>query len=347
MKEKKIIKGLFIALSIVLLASVASLFAIMASNAKKKTKVVFRDSEATAEQSDEICNVLFLGTDREAGLCDVVMLVNVNFSDETATVAQIPRDTYARYTESSYKKLNGAYKALGGAKQTAEFLADAFCIDIHHYICIDLDTLSDVVDAVGGVDVDLPFDMKYRDPEQGLYIDLREGMTHLDGELAEQFVRFRSGYADGDLGRIDAQKLFMAAFFEKIANEFSPVMAARLTAAADGVETDIKISDILAIGARVIDMEANSISMMTLAGAEAIASKSGASYFVLSAASCTEIMERYFGGSGEFDPNKLFLNENYDEFEEIYEGYSEYSVTPMKGLLSYEQTKNRGKSFKR
>ncbi len=335
MKEKKIIKSIFAVSALILLAGATAFFAVMASNARKKTKVVFRERavEATAEKADDICNILFLGTDREAGLCDVMMLINVNYTDGTATVAQIPRDTYARYTDSSYKKLNGAYRALGGAEQTADLLGDAFGIEIHHYVCIDLDTLADVVDAVGGVDVELPFDMKYRDPEQGLNIDLRAGMTHLDGRLAEQFVRYRSGYADGDLGRIDAQKLFMAAFFSKLADEFSPVMAAKLTAAADGVETDLGVADLLSIGARVLDMDGDSISMLTLAGSEAVALKSGASYFVLSADSCGEIMQRYFGGDGRFDRDGLFLNESYEEFVSIYEGYSEYSVTPVKRLL--------------
>lgn len=334
---KKQIKSIFITATVVLLAAAAVAVSFAASHSRR-ARVVFRETvvEVEAEPQDDMMNILFLGTDREAGLCDVMMLINVNRTDSTATVAQIPRDTYARYTDGSYKKLNGAYRTLGGASEAADFLADAFGIRIDHYVCIDLDTLCDVVDAMGGVDIELPIDMRYSDPEQGLFIELKKGMTHLDGKLAEQFIRFRSGYADGDIGRMDAQKLFMAAVFSKLTDSFSPVMAARLAAAADGVETDLGIGDLLEIGAYVLEMNADGVAMLTLAGEQAVATRSGASYYVLSAVSCELIMTEHFGGNGKFDAGGVFLNSDYETFVSIYGSEREYALLPVKKLIGME-----------
>ena len=291
----------------------------------KGRKPQTQDATEASRSADDAVNVLLLGTDREAGLCDVMMLVNVNFTDGSATVLQIPRDTYASYTDASYKKLNGAYSRLGGADKVAELLEGAMGIKIHHYACIGLDTMADIVDAVGGVDVDLPCDMSYRDTAQGLYIDLKKGMTHLDGALAEQFVRFRSGYIQGDIGRLDAQKLFMAAFIRKIASEFSPTLALRLATAIDGIETDLSVSEIMALGARALNIKKASIALLTLPGEEVTAKESGASYYVISRPAAEKITGDIFGRTSEFDPERVFLNTRYKEFKAVYEREAEYS----------------------
>lgn len=291
------------------------------------------ESDGAAEPAKEAYNILLLGMDDSAGLCDVMMLLRVDFSAESVCVAQIPRDTYARFTESSYKKLNGAYTSLGGADKVAEFLSGALGVDIDHYVCVGLDTLGALVDAVGGIDVDVPRNMYYNDPYQGLYIDIKAGKNHLDGEAAQQFVRYRAGYADGDLGRMDAQKLFLASFFKKISDEYSPTLAARLALAADGVETDLSIADVISIGARAMEFSTRNMLMLTLPGGEAVAKKSGASYYVLSSQSCAEVMASYFGRKRDFDAEGSFLNEDYQSFTDIYRKRVEYSPVSVYDLI--------------
>lgn len=294
-----------------------------------------KDGNRTVESTcEEVCNILLLGMDDSAGLCDVMMILHVDFGAESVSIAQIPRDTYARFTESSYKKLNGAYTSLGGADKTAEFLGRALGIDIHHYVCVGLDTLGAIVDAVGGVDVDVPRNMYYNDPYQGLYIDIKAGKNHLDGEAAQKFVRYRAGYADGDLGRIDAQKLFLASFLKKLSDEYSPALAARLALAADGVETDMSVNDIISIGSRAMDFSKRNMLMLTLPGKEAIAKKSGASYYVLSYESCAEVTASYFGRKRDFDAKGDFLNGDYQSFVDIYESKVEYSPISVYDLVS-------------
>lgn len=292
------------------------------------------DRGGSTEAGAEAYNILLLGTDDSVGLSDVMMLLRVDFGAESVSVAQIPRDTYARFTESSYKKLNGAYISLGGAERLAEFLSGAFGVDIDHYVCISLSTLGALVDAVGGIDVDVPKNMYYNDPYQGLYIDIKKGKNHLDGEAAQKFVRYRAGYADGDLGRIDAQKLFLASFLKKLSEVYSPTTAARLALAADGVETDMSVSDIISIGARAMELPTRNMLMLTVPGAEAVAEKSGASYYVLSRESASEVMERYFDGKGAFDKDSCFLNGDYQSFIEIYQGRAEYSPVSVYDLIT-------------
>ena len=275
------------------------------------------DAADMGVEKEERVNVLVMGTDRQASLCDVMMLVSIDKAANTVIAVQIPRDTYAGYTSGSYKKLNGAYNSLGGAEKTAAWLADAFGIKIDHYVCVCLDTVRCVVDAIGGVDVDIPCDMVYSDPEQGLYIKLDAGKTHLDGEGAEQFLRFRYSYVGGDVARLDAHKIFLSALYKKMARDMTPSLLIKLCAAVDGVETDLSIPDMVDIGLSVRKMDADSIFLVTLPGRVAVAEESGASYYVIFADGARIIMQEYFGGK-DFDTNEYFLNKKYKSFKDIY-----------------------------
>ncbi len=329
---KKTIKKIFAAVAVLAAGVIVFCVVLAIRNTDGEDAQGKSESTLSDSASKNFANILFLGTDRAAGLCDVMMLVNVNFTSDSVTVAQIPRDTYAAYTENSYKKLNGAYNSLGGAEQTASFLEGAMGISIDHYVCIGLDTLVAVVDTIGGVDVELPCDMRYSDSAQGLYIDLKKGVQHLDGALAEKFLRFRSAYAEGDLGRIDAQKIFMAALFSRLADEFSPALALKLTAVAENVETDLSIADMLSIGVQTLDMDRERMILLTLPGEHVVATESGASYYVLSSPATAEIMQRYFGGKGGFDNGQKFLNGNYKSFEDAYRKYREYDAESLKDI---------------
>ena len=158
-------------------------------------------------QQDRITRFLVLGCDRAAGLTDSMFVITLNQTQKKATVLQIPRDTYADYTSRDYKKLNGALNRLG-AEECKALLSRALGVSLDYYVTVDLDAVRLLVDAVGGVDVVLPQALTYSDPAGGLQIELPKGSVHLDGERAEQLIRYRSGYSNADLGRLDAQKLF-------------------------------------------------------------------------------------------------------------------------------------------
>ncbi len=277
----------------------------------------------------DICNVLLLGRDESAGLTDVIMVVSFDMTNSSAAVLQIPRDTYAEYTSDSYKKLNGAYSRLG-AKGLCEFLSQSLCVDINYYAVVDLDALGDIVDMLGGVEVDVPFDLDYEDSEQGLYIHLKKGRQLLDGKSAGHFVRYRSGYAQGDVGRIDAQKMFLSAFIKRVKEKASVLTVGAIAISLlDDVNTNFPLPKLISVLGKAVSIDDGAITLLTLPGAAAIAKKSGASYYVMSRESALEALRRYFGilvASEDFDKSESFLNESYGEFSCIYHSSVEYSA---------------------
>ena len=93
----------------------------------------FEESTSADNKNTELrTNFLVLGKDEASGLYDVIMLVSYNATKNEIGVVQIPRDTYAEFTESSYKKLNGAVAALGGERELCEFLSNALSVKIDH-----------------------------------------------------------------------------------------------------------------------------------------------------------------------------------------------------------------------
>ena len=251
-----------------------------------------------------IYNILLVGHDRAATLADVTMLINVNEGSGSITVMQIPRDTYV--DDFATNKINAAYSTYygmalkDGAKNPyltavqsyAELLEQNLCINIHHTAVLNLDGLINIVDILGGVELYVPQRMYYSDPEQGLYIDLQEGWQTLDGKNAENFVRFRSGYVQQDLGRINAQKIFLTALFEKVKASISISNTAKLTQVAgeifNNLHTDMTASDIMYYGKFVLSVDLTNLNMTTIPG------NVPQSHYVINRKATLSIINEYF-----------------------------------------------------
>lgn len=345
---KKLTKGIFIFLAIaavVVLLIIGILFAarlLLGFNNGGGASAVDRVADDEYEEAaDELrLNVLVMGKDKTSGLCDMIMLVSYNITSKKVGVVQIPRDTYAEFTEDSYKKINGALNALGGEREFCDFLSQALCVRIDKYITVNLEAVGEIVDLLGGVEVDIPFDMNYSDPAQGLSIKLEKGRTLLNGEMAQQFVRYRSGYTEGDLGRIDAQKIFIASLMAKLKSSASLFRIREIfSAVSNDIKTDISMSDIIIFAMQAFSVPSDKVTFVTLAGEGAVASVSGASYYVISRPSAIEIVTEYLGAEADedsFDKNRAFLNEKYDSFKEIYNSRVQYAVYDAKSLLTGE-----------
>ena len=341
---KRIVKGIFVllcfAVMLVFLAVAVFFAAKLLLDLKGGSNVSVMDNDSVTDasgESDSRLNVLVMGKDNTSGLCDMIMLVSYDTSSNSACVLQIPRDTYASYTESSYKKINGAVNALGGEKEFCDFLSEALCVKIDKYVTVNLDAVGEVVDIIGGVEVDIPFDMNYKDPSQGLSINLKKGKTVLDGEGAQQFVRYRSGYAEGDLGRMDAQKIFLAALVSKLKSAGSLLRVNEIfTAVSDDIKTDISMTDIVLLAADALCISSDKVTFVTLAGQSAVASISGASYYVVSRSAAIRIVNELLGGNADeesFDRNRVFLNDRYESFSNIYYSDIEYKAYDAGSLL--------------
>ena len=279
------------------------------------------DSTAEVFQKERVTRILLLGCDRASGLADSILVVSINESDKQVSILQIPRDTYAEYTEKSYKKLNGALSTLGesGIK---ELLGEALGVTIHHFAIVKLDLFCKMVDAVGGVDVDVPQKMEYHDPAQDLHISLEAGRQHLDGQAAEHFVRYRAGYVNADLGRLDAQKLFLRAFAQSCHNLKSADYFRLAGASLTGVQTDLGIGEAIRIGTILRECDPDEVPMQTLAG-QAVRGNSGAWYYVLNReGACRQINELTYPTApidlSDFDADGLFDRTQNPQFHNVY-----------------------------
>ena len=271
--------------------------------------------------TERMTRFLVMGCDRAARLADCIMIVTVNEGSGAVSVVQIPRDTYAEYTSRDYKKLNGILREKG-EKGAKDFLAQALGVPLDYFLILDLNCLDQIVDAIGGVDLEIPMDMRYSDPEGDLEIDLSRGTHHLNGAEAEQFVRYRAGYANADLGRLDAQKIFLRAFVKKC-NSLSGTEKARLLLSfLTKVQTDIDIAAAFRLSGLFGNFDADAIPMVTLPG-QAVQGSSGAWYYSINRQGAIRILNQYLLPQNQlddntFDPNGIFDREDLEEFHTIY-----------------------------
>ncbi len=173
-------------------------------------------------------NVLVFGKDRVASLTDTIILASLNTDNGDLSTISIPRDTRL-LIEGRYRKINEAYGVgvslfkQGKVDSEEEILIRAVReitgLPIHHFVKLDTSSFREVIDILGGVEVDVPQPgMHYDDPIQNLHIHIDAGRQVLNGEKSEQFVRFRSGYVNGDLGRVSAQQYFIKCFIDQKVN---------------------------------------------------------------------------------------------------------------------------------
>lgn len=217
--------------------------------------------------------VLLMGVDRregDFGRSDTLMLAAIDEDNGRATLLSIPRDTRARVGDYGYDKINHAY-AYGGHDLTLSAVGALLDVPLTHYILVDTSAFARIVDAVGGVDIDVEKRMHYEDPwddNGGLVIDLYPGEQHMDGAHAIQYVRYRDG--EGDIGRIARQQKFMRAFFAQL---ISPQVLPRLSAVMDelagAVETDLSVRQLVTLVKRFQDVGADGLTMQTVIGTPA------------------------------------------------------------------------------
>ncbi len=274
------------------------------------------EAVAVASRGEErITRILVMGVDRAARLTDSIFIVTVNEAAREARILQIPRDTYANYTDRDYKKLNGALGVLG-ADGVKDMLSESLGVQIDRYVILDLSCLAGIVDAIGGVDVELKQDIYYTG--DGLDHALSAGRQHLDGQGAELLVRFRSGYPNADLGRLDAQKQFLAAFAQKCKSISFTEMLRVAWIALPRVQTDLGVHEIVRLASVLRECDAEHIPMATLAG-EAVQGVSGAWYYSLCREKAARMVREYLlADAAEFDPKGLFDRADHPDFHKIY-----------------------------
>ena len=168
---------------------------------------------APANLNENMYTFLVVGFDQVAYHTDTIMVGRLDTEKHEINVISIPRDTLMNIPGST-KKVNELYlrsinNGGNGIDGTLEGITKLLGFTPDVYAAVDLEAFVELINAIGGVDYDVPVDMHYTDPSQGLVIDLDAGMQHLTGEQAVGVMRFRSGYVTADIGRIGTQQDFL------------------------------------------------------------------------------------------------------------------------------------------
>ena len=268
---------------------------------------------------NSVYNFLLLGRDDAAKLCDVIILASINVDNGDVNIMQIPRDTYFECNGASYKRINGVYNSLGSASDVSNMLSSTLGIKIDYYLSLDLKAVESIIDDIGGIEMDIPFDMDYDDPDQGLSIHLKAGKEKLDGKSAIEFLRYRAGYITGDLGRIDAQKIFLNAFAKKMSEIRDPFALYNVfKMICERSENNLKISEIVSIGLKCAKLKDGTVFYMTAPGEAIQSQNSGAWYYILSEPSMSEILDARFDSKEKFDKENKFVDNGNKSFYDIY-----------------------------
>ncbi|MEI8217387.1 MAG: LCP family protein [Eubacteriales bacterium] len=223
-------------------------------------------------------NILLMGTN--GNLSDTIILASYDMKNQKVDLISIPRDTYferAGHDSPAARKINSAYgsgKALGSATAVSQVLLG---MPINYYAVVDYKGVANIVDSLGGVSVNVPFHLVYNDPyaDPPLHIDIPEGQQVLNGEKAVQFIRYRHGYAEGDIGRVKAQQEFMKSAFAQALSYKLPSVAATVV---QNIDSDITLGMATKIAGKAIGLSQSSITTYLLPGyAE---TRNGASYWI-------------------------------------------------------------------
>ena len=230
-------------------------------------------------ESLDTINVLLLGIseDLDSKLTDTIILCSYNPQNQSASMISIPRDTFIGKNEAQAKgkdKINSLYSK--DSEKLLTTVSDITGIEVNYYAVVNTQALIEIVDIIGGVKFDVPIDMDYDDPTQDLHIHLKKGMQEIDGEEAEQLLRFRhnndgtsypADYGDNDFGRMKTQRTFIT---ETIKQTISFKNIFKINTIIDtifkNVETNIDTDELLPYLPTIIDFNTDNIVSNQLPG---------------------------------------------------------------------------------
>lgn len=269
--------------------------------------------ENTKKNLKEI-RVLILGvsTDLDSELTDTIMVASYNPNTQKANLLSIPRDTYTGKNKSratASQKINSLYNINKNPEKTLEAVNELTGLDIKYYVVVKTEALIEVVNAIGGVEFDVPIDMKYDDPTQDLHIDLKAGLQKLDGNKAEQLLRWRhsntkngvmttypSEYGNDDFGRMRTQRDFIVATMKQTLKPGNIFKIGQLLEIANkNVETNIELSLAKDYVPYAVEFNTDEIKTAVLPGTTPdVKETNGVSIFVVNKTEAKELINSMF-----------------------------------------------------
>lgn len=270
--------------------------------------------ENTRKNLKEI-KVLVMGvsTDIDSELTDTIMVASYNPNTQTANLLSIPRDTFTGKNTSratASQKINALYGMSKDPKKTLDAVNEITGLDIEYYVIVRTEALIKLVDAIGGVEFNVPIDMKYDDASQDLHINLKAGMQKLNGDKAEQLLRWRHSnynkngqmttypaeYGNDDFGRMRTQRDFLVATAKqtlKPGNIFK--IGEILDIANQNVETNLQLSYVKDYVPYAVELNADEIKTAVLPGdTPNLNTTNGVSIFVVNKKEAKTLIESMF-----------------------------------------------------
>ncbi|HIK45253.1 MAG TPA: LCP family protein [Leptolyngbyaceae cyanobacterium M65_K2018_010] len=232
-----------------------------------------------------------------SGRTDTLLLVRLNPQDKTLKVMSIPRDTRVQIPGYGMAKINQA-NVEGGPELVAETLADNLGnVQIDRYVRVNTTAFREIVDLIGGIEVEVPKRMQYTDKTQGLYIDLYPGWQTLNGDQAEQFARFRN--ADGDIGRVQRQQMLLRAFRERLTHPtVMPKLPQAIRLVQRYIDTNLTLEEMLALANFGLETGADELQMVMLPGRFSGPAEYEASYWLPDWEASATILQNFFQTHG-------------------------------------------------
>ena len=228
----------------------------------------------------EPIEVLLLGIseDLDSKLTDTIIVGSYNPQEQSINMLSIPRDTFVGKNKNTAKgsdKINSLYsrKGINSLLETVNKITNN---DIKYYAVINNQALINLVDTIGGVNFDVPIDMNYDDPTQNLHIHLKKGYQLIDGEKAEQLLRFRhnndgtsypSNYGDNDFGRMKTQRDFIEETVKQTMDIKNILKSKKIIDAVfNNIETNIDKNDLIPYIPKLVEIDTQNITSTQLPG---------------------------------------------------------------------------------
>ncbi|WP_373481025.1 LCP family protein [Geminocystis sp.] len=276
------------------------------------------------------------------GLSDSMLLLRFDPEKDYVTVLSIPRDTKTLVEGRGVTKINDAnyYGGPALAAESVSNLLDGVTID--RYIRVNVQGIEKFIDALGGLNLYVPQDMKYTDFSQHLYIDLKKGEQHLDGNKAIQFLRFRYD-ALGDIGRVQRQQSFMRALIEQALNPRTILrMPDILSVVRAHLDTNLTTNELIALAGFTGKKNRSNVNMIMLPGDFNTPEEGELSYWLPDSNKISSVMAQHFDLESEYD--NLATDLDPTTLRIAVQSNQENQETALK-VVEYLQTQGYNRTF--
>ena len=227
-----------------------------------------------------IYTFLLFALDADSYNTDVIMVMNFNTTSHSIEVVSIPRDTLVNVSWN-LKKANSIYANMmvrNSGKENAQELAmqatvemfsDIIGFEVDYWLIVNMNAFKALVDAVDGIDFDVPINMNYHDNAAGLHIVYSKGIQHLNGQQALEVMRFRTGYGNADIGRINTQQNFLMTAASQILakkNSINITEIANIFLKYVKIDSGLNLGSLIWFGKEFLKMEPDGIGFNTMPG---------------------------------------------------------------------------------